>query len=75
MEIKMEKQLRYPHSCRYCRFASALSVRREVFCKYKAAVSSNFICDKYEFDPFKYRVRRKRTLDTDKFNPEDFKIE
>ena len=32
-------------------------------------------CDKYEFDPFKYRVRRKRTLDTDKFNPEDFKIE
>lgn len=67
--------LRYPHSCKYCRFSVNISVKRECFCKYKGAVAANDICGKYEFDPFKYKVRRLRNMDVSRYKSEDFSIE
>ena len=71
----MNDATRYPHSCKYCKYSSNISIRREVFCKYRGVQSSNGICGKYVFDPLKYKVKRKRYMDTSKYNKEDFSIE
>ena len=69
------KNLSYPHCCKYCKYSISPAVSRESFCRFKNIVPGNFVCKKYDFDPFKYKVRRIRTLKADRFNPEDFKIE
>ena len=65
----------YPHCCKYCKNSVYSSVKRECFCKFKNIVASGYVCKKYEFDPFKYKVKRIRSIKIGKFTPEDFEIE
>lgn len=65
----------FEHSCKYCKNGTHIKVSREVFCKDMGVVSQSHICKKYEFDPFKLKVKRMRTLDTTKFSKDDFSID
>ncbi len=63
------------HCCKYCKHGKYIPVKREVFCKKNAVVSRRYICQSYEFDPFKLKVQRPRNVDFSKFKAEDFKID
>ena len=67
--------IRYPHSCKYCKNCVPINLRRECFCKYFGRVSSNHICKHYIFNPFNYKVLRKRSFDASKYKEEDFSID
>ena len=68
------KSSSYPDSCKYCKFSVYIDVSRETFCRFRGITESGDICKKYSFDPFKYKVKRIRTLNSTKFKKEDFEI-
>ncbi len=65
----------YPHCCRYCKNGTFVPLKREVVCKYEGIVKGGYICKRYVFDPFKYKVRRIRVFDSGKYAQEDFSID
>jgi hypothetical protein len=65
----------FQHSCRFCKNGTYIKISREVFCKHSGVVRQKHICKKYEFDPFKVKIKRKRVMDVSKFSAEDFSIE
>lgn len=67
--------LNAPHCCRYCKNGAYVNIKREVVCRFCGIVPKSHICKKYVFDPFKYKVRRIRTLDISKYKKEDFSID
>ena len=71
----MENSHLYPHSCKFCRYCVYIDVSRQAFCRFRGVVDAGGMCKKYAFDPFKYKVKRVRTLTLNKFKKEDFDIE
>ena len=69
------KNLSYPHCCKYCKYSTTPAVSRESFCRFKNIVPASYVCKKYDFDPFKYKVSRIRSFKGTAFTAEDFKID
>lgn len=61
--------------CKYCRHARAVTDTRDMLCKKNGIVPSYHTCKKFIFNPLALKGRRRHTLDTDRFRPEDFSIE
>ena len=60
--------------CKYCKYSVNIDVARQTFCKYYGIKKQGDVCKRYSFDPFKYRVRRKRNNTALKYKQEDFEI-
>ena len=61
-------------SCKYCKYSVTINATRQTFCKYYGIKKLDDFCKKYTFDPFKYKIKRVRSLNSLKFKKEDFDI-
>lgn len=52
-----EKDYDITPSCRFCEFAVAIRDGETMLCHKKGAVSADFVCKKYAFDPLKRQPR------------------
>lgn len=60
--------------CATCKFASSLHAVDDFMCCKKGLVSRDFTCKHYDYNRLMKRPPKKRKLNTDRFNPEDFEI-
>ena len=60
--------------CATCKFASPLSVTKDMMCRKKGLVSADFTCKTYDYNRLLKRPPKKRILATDRFSAEDFEI-
>ncbi len=61
--------------CRYCEKGVYVPVERKVVCSLGGIVPQDFVCPKFQFNPFKIQIKRQRGMDFSKFEQEDYSIE
>lgn len=57
-----EKDYDITPSCRFCEHAAAIRDGQTMLCLKKGAVSADFVCKKYAFDPLKRQPRPRPKL-------------
>ena len=60
--------------CRTCAKATLISLTGDYMCQKHGIVKHDHVCRKYKLNEYLPRPAKKRLIDTDKFNAEDFTI-
>lgn len=60
--------------CATCKFASPLHAVDDYMCVKKGLVSRDYSCKHYDYNRLMKRPPKKRKLNTEQLNPEDFEI-
>lgn len=63
-----------PESCEICVYSRSLSGLKELSCSKRGIVSPDYVCKKFSLNIMAKTARRRRSLNTTHFSPEDFEI-
>lgn len=60
--------------CCNCKRGRLIPLTTDVICPIKGVVSANYLCRKYSFNFFLKKPKRKRYINTEEFDFDDFSI-